>query len=341
MLHHLCGGAWSFMLQRIGEAASRTLPFLFVLGVLVILVGAWTSLLYPWRDPAHIEHYPIVANKGAFLNLGTFTACFFLYWAIWLTLMFFFNKWSRNLDRTGDLNIIGRMQVVAAPGLILYVLSLTFAGTHWFMSLEPEWFSTIYGAWLIAGYNLTIMSFCAITLTYLAQEGPVAGAVTARHYHHIGNFLLGFGIFWAYASFSQFLIIWNGNLPEEIGYYLHRSGGGLTLLTVLLIVLVWLVPFFRLLMRHNKTNPQKLRNIAYFILAVRLIDLYWNIVPSYEGHHSIIRPFMVLMVLLASAGLMGLWLWVFLGQLKKMPVLPQQDPRREFNFLKDEAHGHA
>ena len=341
MLHHLCGGAWSFMIQRIGEAASRTLPFLFVLGILVVLCGALFSFLYPWRDPAHLELYPIVKNKLAFLNLGTFTVCFFLYWAIWMALMFVFNGWSKKLDKTGDVAIIGRMQALAAPGLILYVLSLTFASTHWFMSLEPEWFSTIYGAWAIAGFSLSIMSFSAIVLTYLAQEGPVASAVTDRHYHHIGNFLLGFTIFWAYVSFSQFLIIWNGNLPEEIGYYLHRSGGGLTEVTVLLIVLVWLVPFFGLLLRHNKTNPKRLRNIAFMVIFVRLIDLYWNIVPSFDGHHSVIRPLMVALVLLASAGFMGLWLWVFLGQLKKMPVLPQQDPRREFNFLKDEAHSHA
>lgn len=341
MLHHLCGGAWSYMIQRICEAGSRTLPHVAALGVLVVLGGAYLSGVYPWTDDDYMATHHIVENKAAFLNLGTFTVAYVIYFGLWLGLMFLFNKWSGDLDKTGNPGNISRMKALAAPGLMIYVLSLTIAGTHWAMSLEPDWYSTIYGAWMIAGYALTTLSFAIIVLTYLAAEGPIHDKVTTRHYHHLGNFLLGFTIFWSYVSFSQFLLIWHANLPEEIGYFLHRSGGGLTLMTVFLIVFVWFVPMWRLLMRHNKMNPVVLRRIAYYILATRIADMYWNIAPSFPDHHNRINLGTLVLTLFAIAGLGGLWLWVFLGELKKRPLLPEQDPRGELHFLKDESHSHA
>jgi len=341
MLHHLCGGAWSFMIQRTLEAASRTLPYIMGMGVLVILGGAWFSHVYPWTSEAYIHEFHIVEEKAAFLNLGVFTLAFFIYWALWLGLMFLYNAWSKRLDETGDQEIVAKMRALAGPGLIIYVLSITFAATHWTMSLEPEWFSTIYPAWLIAGYNITTICFATIVLTYLLGESPIKDKVTVRHLHHLGNFMLGFIIFWSYVSFSQFLLIWNANLPETIGWYVNRSGGGLTFVTVLLIVFHWFVPMMFLLIRKNKTNPVMLRRIAIYIMVVHIVDIYWNIVPSYVGHRGHIDWVMVLLVLTAVAGAFGLWLWLFLAELKKRPLLAVEDPRRSLWFLKDEAHSHA
>src|SRR5690606_28183577 len=154
---------------------------------------------------------------------------------------------------------IAKMKFWAAPGLILYVISMTFAATHWAMSLEPEWFSTIYGAWLIGSYALTVVAFSTIVLSYLAQEPPLRDLVTSKQYHHLGNFILGVTVFCAYTSFSRCLLIWNANLPEEIGYYLRCSGGGLTEMSVFLMVAHWIFPMALLLIRNHKTNIAKLR----------------------------------------------------------------------------------
>lgn len=347
MVHHLCGGSWSYVIQRICEAGSRTLSFFFVAGLIILVGGALCTHVYPWMSEEILHKHHIVENKILFLNFGTFTACFFAYFAVWGLLAYFYNHWSLKLDQSGDQKYIGKMKFWAAPGLILYVLTMTFAATHWAMSLEPEWFSTIYGAWLIGSYALTVIAFSTIVLSYVAEEKPLSELVTSKQYHHLGNFMLGFTVFWAYTSFSQFLLIWNANLPEEIGYYLHRQGGGLTVLSVFLMVFHWFAPMFILLMRNQKTNIAKLRRIAIYILLVRMLDVYWNIAPSFsdsraaDGVSGYINPATVLLGLSAVVGLGGFWLYTFLGQLKKRPLAPLNDPRRELMFPHSEAHSHA
>jgi len=340
MVHHLCGGAWSFMIQRICEAMSRTIPFLFLLGLVVILLGAFTTHLYNWTNPEYLYKHHVVTEKEAFLNLPVFALCYFIYFGIWAGLAMIYNRWSDRLDSTGDLNIISKMQALAGPGLILYVLTMTFAATHWAMSLEPEWFSSIYPGWMMSGHILAVLAFAVLMLSFLAKEGPVAEKVTQRHFHHLGTFLCGFTIFWSYISFSQFLIIWSGNLPEGIGFYIHRSGDTLNILTLILIIVNFAIPMFYLFVRRNKTDIRKLRFIAIWILSVRIIDMYWNIVPSWEGYRHEISIPMVVMVLGALAGLGGFWFYLFLKNLQVRPVLPQNDPRGETFFLKD-AHHHA
>lgn len=340
MLHHLCGGAWSFMIQRICEAASRTLPFVFVLGLIVLVGGAAFTGLYPWTSEEYLKAHHIVELKTPFLNVGVYTLGYLVYFGIWMALMLGYNKWSKQLEATGDTRYIAKMQFWAGPGLILYVVTMTLASTHWTMSLEPEWFSTIYGAWLIAGFNITIISFAIVMITFLAQDDPIKSKITTRHIHHLGTFLCGFVIFWSYVSFCQFLLIWNANLPEEIGWYLKREGG-LVWMTRFLIVFHWLIPMMLLFQRPVKRNPLTLRRIAFFLIAMRVVDLYWNIVPSFPGNHQTINFSMVVLVLLAVAGIGGLWFWLFLGELKRRPLLPENDPRATFHFLKDTQHHHT
>jgi len=346
MLHHLCGGSWSFVVQRIAEAGSRTLPALCVVGALVMFGAALFSTVYPWANEEFLaqEGNELISHmshlKHEFLNLNVFVICYFVYFAIWLSFMLAFNSWSKKLDATGDVKYIAKMKRWAGFGCVLYVLTMTFAATHWAMSTDPTFFSTIYGAWMIASGALSMMCFCVIMLTWLSNEGPLAEKISSQIYHHFGNFMLGFTIFWSYLSFSPFLIIWNGNLPEEIGWYLHRSGS-LVPVTIILIAFVWFAPMFLLLMRKNKTNPNVLRKIAIYVLATRIIDLYWNIAPSYENNHATLHWPTIVCTLGAVAGLGGLWLWVFLHELKKRPILPQQDPREELMFMKEKAHNHA
>jgi hypothetical protein len=340
MLHHLCGGAWSYTIQRIAEAGSRTIPFFFVTGIVVMLGTVFFTDIYPWTNAGYIELHHIVAEKAAFLNPGTYTIAYFVYFTIWMLFMWLYNGWSKKLDETADTRIIGKMKFWAGPGLVLYVLTMTLASTHFAMSLEPVWFSTIYGAWLISSYALSVVSFSVIVLSYLMDESPIKEKVTTRTFHHLGNFLLGFTIFWSYVSFSQFLLIWNANLPEEIGFYLHREGDSLNVLTVLLCVFHWFVPMMILLIRKNKTNIATLRKIAYYVFFVRILDLYWNTVPSFPDGHYAINWSTLLLVITAILGFGGVWVYLFLNELKKRPLLPVNDPRGELLFLKD-AHGHA
>jgi len=340
LVHHLCGGAWSMLIQRSCEAGTRTLPMMMLIGAIVLLGSVWFSGVYPWTSAEYRALHHIVENKTAFLNQGFFTFAFFLYFGIWLAIMFAYNKWSENVERTGSDRNIVLMKKLAAPGLILFVITLTFAVTHWTMSLEPVWFSTIYGAWYIASYALTSISFATLVLTYTCTLSPIREVVTAKHFKDLGNFMLGFTIFWSYISFSQFLLIWCANLPEEIGFYLNRQGGSLTAITILLIVLVWLFPLFYLLMRPNKTNIHRLRFMCYWVLAMRVLDMYWYVVPSFPENHNVINWVTVLSVLLAVAGLGGIWLWAFLGHLVKRSLLPERDPRRAL-YLREEAQHHA
>ncbi|MBI2423856.1 MAG: hypothetical protein HYV27_13580 [Candidatus Hydrogenedentes bacterium] len=340
VLHHLCGGGWSFLIQRICEAGSRTLWFFFVLGILILLGGLYSGSLYEWSDLAFRQAHHIVENKERFLNPSTFTVCFLVYFAIWFAIATLYNRWSKQLDATGNHSYLAAMKVCAGPCLILYVLSMTFAATHWAMSLEPEWFSTIYGAWMIAGYNLTVIAFAILMLTYLKDEPGIKERIQTKHYHHLGNFLLGFTIFWTYISFSQFLIIWNGNLPEEIGFYIHRTDGGLTTILLILMIFNWFVPMMVLLMRRQKTDLRKLRRIAIYTLVMRFFDMYWNIAPSFPDHHGKIVPSTLILSAAATIGIGGLWFYIYLNELKKRPLTPQQDPRGELMFYEEE-HSHA
>lgn len=340
MLHHLAGGAWSFMIQRICEAASRTMPFFFFAGLLILVGGVWFTDVYSWTDPNVVHHHHVVANKLPFLSRTWFTAFYFLYFGVLGGLAYCFNKWSLNLDQTGHQNNIAKMIRFSAPGLILYVLTMTFVATHWVMSLEPAWFSTMYGPWLIANYNLSIVPFAVIMLSTFSKEEPMAGAITTRHYHHLGNFMFGFTIFWAYVSFSQFLIIWNGNLPEEDIWYLHRSGGSLNFIIAVLAFGAWLIPLFLLIVRQNKLVAGTLRKIAFFVLAMRTVDIYWNVAPSWGSSANNISFVLVALYAAAITGIGGFFIYFFFEELKKRPLLPQQDPRRELNFLKDAHHAH-
>ena len=198
----------------------------------------------------------------------------------------------------------------------------------------------MYTPWLIANYNLTVIPFCIILLSYFDQESPLKDAVTTRQYHHLGNFTFGFTIFWSYVSFSQFLIIWNGNLPEEDVWYLHRSGGSLNLIIGVLAIFAWLTPLFLLLVRQNKQVVPTLRKIAYFVLAMRTVDIYFNIAPSFKGAEHNINFVLVALYAAAIVGFGGFFLNLFFAELKKRPLLPQQDPRRELHFLRDAHHAH-
>ena len=342
MIHHMVEGRWGFVTQRILEASTRALPLMALLFVPYLFIGA--PRIYPWWGGAeslawHGLAYH-VSHKLLYLNPLFFTVRAFIYFGIWLALVHFLNKWSKTMDETRNPRISLKYRWAAAPGIVLYVFTMTFAMTDWGMSLEPEWFSTIYGVLFCVGQGLSSMCFTVIILSLLAQRPPLASYAKPDRFHDLGKFMLAFTILWAYMSFAQFLITWSGNLPEEIKYYMPRVGTELKSVFAFLIVFHFFVPFFILLSSQRKREPYRLRRIAFYIMAVRIVDILWVIAPAFhKGSKHIFEgaaEFPVTLLLLVGFG--GLWLSTFVYQLKQRPLAVVFDPRRDEAFAHDHDH---
>lgn len=318
-LHHLVSGQWGFVIQRLTEAGARTIPFMAAL-FLPVLLGL--EHLYPWARPeAHENH--LLHLKSGYLNFSFFTIRAAVYFAFWIGTGFLLSKWSRRQDQTGDPTLTGKMRRLSAPALIVYVLTVTYAWIDWLMSLEPEWFSSIYGMLAVVSQVLSTLALCIVSLRLLVEKKPFSDVLTTRHYHHLGNLLLAFTILWAYMSFSQYLIIWSGNLPEENFWYLRRLGSGWNGLALFLVVGHFFIPFLLLLSRTTKRVLGKLSLIALGIIVMRFVDLFWLITPAFNPEQIQLHW----MDLAASIGLGGVWIAFFIRNLKGYPLLAQKDPR--------------
>jgi hypothetical protein len=321
MVHQLSGGAWG-VVARQSLGAARVIPYLTVLFI-PIVVGM--PHLYEWTHADVVAGDAILQGKAAYLNTSFFIARAALYFAIWNGLAFFLNKWSKEQDETGDPALPLRMQRLSAGGLILYVLSMSFASFDWVMSRDPHWFSTIYGALIVVGQGLATLAFQIIILSWLAKRKPMSDALTPTYLGDLAGLMFAFVVLWAYMSFSQYLIIWSGNLPEEIMWYLHRMHGGWTAMGVTLVVFHFVAPFFLLLMRGIKRNPALASRVAMLIIFARLLDLFWLIAP--ETHHDGVVVSWMDIVLPVT--LLALWLGLYLQQLRQRPLLPVHDPQFE------------
>src|SRR5215510_373707 len=224
MIHQLSGGEWGVLIRRPTGAASRVIP---VMTVLFIPIALGVFRLYHWADAEAVAHDEILQHKQLYLNVPFFLVRAAIYFAVWNALVFFLNKWSLDQDTNPDPRIARRMQKLSAGGLVAYGLTITFAAFDWLMSLEPHWFSTIYGVLIMGGQGLSALAFLIVALVWLSMRPPLDRIVVASHFHDLGNLLLAFVMLWAYFSFSQYLIIWSGNLPTEIAWYLHRLQAGL------------------------------------------------------------------------------------------------------------------
>ncbi|MCI0348930.1 MAG: hypothetical protein L0Z53_05840 [Acidobacteriales bacterium] len=319
MLHHLSGGGWGMMIRRLLEAATRTLP---LVAVLFLPVALGIGHLYEWAHPEVVQADKILQHKTPYLNVPFFLARTIFYFLSWIVLAHFLNRWSRQQDETGDPALAGRMETLSGPGLVLFGATATFASFDWVMSLEPHWFSTIFGLSFMVGQVLTAFPFAIAMTAFLSSRKPMSEAVSALHFHDLGKLTLAFVMLWAYLSFSQFLIIWSGNLPEETPYYLKRLTGGWQFFQLALILFHFALPFILLLSRSLKRSGAKLVKVAGLILFMRFVDLYVQIIPA--GHHAELHFHW--MDLAAPIGIGGVWLSAFLRQLESRPVLPIRDP---------------
>lgn len=348
MLHHLSGGGWGVVLRRLFEAASRTLPLCLILFV-PIVVAVLTHTLYPWTMP-EIAAEAIIKKKAIFLNTPFFLARTLFYFAVWFALAHFLNKWSLAQDTEEDprrsRSLRERMQNLSGPGILLFGLTVTFAGIDWIMTLEPEWFSTIFGLLIMAGFGLTSFAFAILAAVWLRGHGRLVEVYQPRHFHDHGKLLLAFVMIWAYFSFSQFLIIWSANLPEEIPWYLRRLRGGWQYVALGLIIFHFALPFVLLLSRELKRAARLLGAVAVLVLAVRVIDLFWTIAPSVHvaehgaaaagAHASPVLGYVLCFVL--PIGIGGLWVWYFARELAKRPLLPLGDEGLEAALEQGSGH---
>lgn len=332
MLQHLTGGGWGLVIRRVLEAATQTLPLMLIL-FLPIVLGA--HRIYSWTNWQVLAEHPVLSEKARYLNLSFFTIRAAVYFAIWLALAFFLNRWSLMQDKNADSKFTKRMQVLSGPGMVLFVFTVTFASIDWFMSLDPEWSSTIYGFVFVASWSLSALAFVIAVMAALVKHEPMNSVVGQSHFQDLGKLLLAFVMLWTYFAFSQFLIIWSGNLPEEISWYLSRTRGTWGVIALAVVILHFAFPFLFLLSRSIKRNAGKLVIVAVLILVMRLVDLFWTLAPSFadgQFHPS-------WMDLIAPIGMGGLWLATFAWALRQRPLIPINDPLYE--TVLEQKHAHA
>jgi hypothetical protein len=322
MVHQLSGGTWGVVIRRQIGAASRVLPILTLL-FLPIVLGM--SHLYEWTHADIVNADPVLHGKHLYLNTPFFLIRAAIYFAGWNAISYLLNKWALEQDQTGDPQYARRMQMLSGGGLLVYGLFTTFASFDWLMSLEPHWFSTIYGVLIMGGQGLSALAFLITSLVWLARRPPLRDIVLPSHFHDLANLMLAFVMLWAYFSFSQYLIIWSGNLPEEIAWYLHRLQTGWRFVAVTLVIFHFSVPFLLLLSRAVKRAPGTLVKVSLAILVARVIDLFWSIAP--EFHRTGISVSWMDIVLPAT--LISVWVGCFLWQLRGRTLLPVYDPQFE------------
>jgi hypothetical protein len=321
MLQHLTGGNWGIIIRRPLESATRVLALVAVLFVPIFfgmkyLYAAW--LTAPSSGEGALSEF-----QRSYLTLNGFRVRAILYFVVWLILVFIFNRWSREQDvNREDRGLRRRLKMLAGPGIILYVFVMSFAAIDWVMSLSPHWASTIYGFLFVAGQLISSMALMIAVVVLLARSGPLSGVLQPRHIHDLGKLLLAFVMLWAYFSFSQLLIIWSGNQPEEITFYRTRLYSEWGVVAVIVVIFHFFVPFFLLLSRDLKRNTSLLPKVALWLIFMRLVDLFWMTRPEFTPN-----AWPNLWDLAALLALGGLWLFVFAGQLKQLPLLPLGDPK--------------
>ena len=331
MIRHLTGGGWGMVIRRILGAAMRTLPILTVLFI-PIVIAVLQHRIYPWavwtaspdavQDPHIHEH---LAKHGfilsSYLNSSGFIIRAIIYFAIWNVISFLLSHWSRQTDREGHPDNTQKFKAVAGPGLILYAFTITFAIIDWVMSLDPSWISTIFGLIILIGEVLSAMCFAVVVERILVNYKPMSEMLRSDFVHDHGKWMMTFIMVWAYFSFSQWLIIWAGNLPGEISFYMTRISFGWGKVGLFLVLFHFAVPFAILLSRPFKRDIRKLVWLAIWLMLMRWVDLFWIIEPNFSKNLSITAADIVVPIAIG-----GIWLWFFFRNLASMPLLPAYDP---------------
>ena len=334
MMHHLAGGRWGFSIRRLLEAGTRTLPVMIILFIPVI-VGLHT--LYEWTHLDVVEADPILSKKQGYLNESSFLWRQVFYFALWGVMAFLLNRWSSQQDTTVETHPTRRMQRLSGIGILVYALSMTLAAVDWIMSLEPHWFSTIFSAIYILGQMLLTWAFVVIVGAPLSQSAPLNALLTNERLRDLGTFMLAFVMLWTYTSFSQLLITWGANLPEEISWYLTRLKGSWLTVGYLIIGFHFLLPFVLLVSSRIKARIPILVTIALGLMLMRLVDLYWITAPAFDKSGIDIHWLDVAL----PVGMGGIWVSVFFWHLKRRSLVALNDPRFDYPPGDGDDHTHG
>ncbi|MBM4267370.1 MAG: hypothetical protein FJ144_12295 [Deltaproteobacteria bacterium] len=325
-IHHIAGGAWGAVIRRPLEAATRTLP---LLALLFVPIALGVGLLYEWAHPGVVAEDPILAEKAAYLNVPFFLVRAVIYFAIWLLIALLMNRWSIEQDVAGDPRTTRRLEMLSRATLLAYGLTVTFAAIDWVMSLEPHWFSMIFGLLVMGSQGLSAFAFAIPVLVVLMSTLQLDSAVRPQQLRDLGSFLLAFIMIWAYLALSQLLIIWSANIPEEISWYLRRSIGGWRWVATFLVVFHFALPFLVLLSRNAKQRGVILAAVGLWLIFGRWVEILWLVAPSYETNGFSLH----LLDILAPIAIGGVWIWFYLIHLARHAVVPVYDPA----FAEEEA----
>ena len=333
MIRHLTGGGWGTVIRRILGAAMRTLPLLTLLFIPVIFgirrLYIWAQPLSNIEDKHFREHLEQITQS--YLTMNGFIVRAIFYFAIWNLLSFLLSMWSKQTDQPGAPNNSDRFKAVSGPGLILYGFTISFAAIDWIMSLDPSWISTIFGLIILIGEVLSAMCFAVVVERILVDYKPMSQMLKPDFVHDHGKWMLAFIMVWAYFNFSQWLIIWAGNLPSEITFYLKRLSGGWGYVGLTLVLFHFAIPFAVLLSRPFKRNIRKLVWVAVLLLLMGYVHMFWIIEPYFSNTFVFTLADVVVPIAIG-----GIWLWYFFRNLVSLPLLPAYDP--DAHEVLDPAH---
>jgi hypothetical protein len=330
MINHLTAGTWG-VFRRVFEASARVLP---LLALLFLPVVAGMGTLYVWTHEDHVQADEILRHKSLYLNTGFFLIRALVYFVVWILIAWTLTRWSSQQD-AGDVAVNTRLQRLSGAGIVIYALTVTMAGIDWIMSINPHWYSTLFGFLMMGGQGLASLSFTIIVSTFLVRSEPMASLIKPHHFHDLGKLMFAFVMLWAYFNFSQYLLVYAANLVEEIPYFITRTSHGWQYLALFLVVFQFAVPWLLLLSRDRKRNPYRLIWVAAWILFVRYVDIYMLVTPEFattgENLHLLAGEhestfFIHWLDLAAPLAIGGLWLWMFFTQLAQRPLLAVGDP---------------
>ena len=320
MIHHLTGGTWGYAIRRFLEAAVENLP---LLALLFVPIFFGLSELYPWRHPEVVAASELLSKKLGYLNTPGFIIRAIIVFAVWIIISRLLLKWSAEQDITVSVEPTRKMRALSGPALIIYPITMTFAAVDWLMSMETEWYSTMFPVLICIGQILAALALMILLLAAASRFTKFAILAGEETFHKLGNLLLAFTMMWAYLAFGQLLVIWSGNLPPEISWYLHRIAGGWRWIAIFIALFQFFVPFFLLLMRPIKKKRRRLATVAGCVLASHLITMWWTIAPSVHTAHF----YFDWIAIAAFVGIGGIWAAGFVWNLDKRRLVPLNDPR--------------
>ncbi len=323
-LQHLVAARWSVVVRRIGELLAYSLPLLAVLSLPIVLPAlAGNSSLFPWVSDELMRSSHSLELKRPYLNVGFFTVRWLVYFGFWSVLAWFLITQSVRHDESGDESRLARLKALSAPAMIVFALTTTFAAIDFLMTLDPMWFSTIFGVYYFAGCVVAVHCVISLSLMFLQSRGRLTRSVTVHHYHDLGKMTFAFTIFWAYIAFSQFMLIWYANIPEETLWYHHRSHGSWMTVGAVLVVGHFFLPFLGLLSRHVKRSRTGLAFWSVWLLVIHYLDLYYLIMPQLHPEGISIH----LLDVVCLFGLVGVFIAHVAFQARSRNLIPIRDPR--------------